>query len=387
MPVHIQIRNGTAAEWASANPVLLIGELGVENDTTKIKVGNGVTAWNSLPYAASGTPGPEGPVGPAGPAGADGADGAPGAAGEPGTVPATGYPGRLLVVQSGASYPSYPTLYKEFLGSATPPSTGLLAGDLWTKSGGSATCTKHATISYTDTTIATSHSFTLPAEATSGRFVLFGIVLPTSVSSGTGVATLTVGSRTITAVESYAWVSGYSMHVYAFMADSNSPNATVTFSYTPGTATRFTVAGGVFSGIETATPAYSSKSASATGSTTHTCPTIANCAIGTVEFSFGGAADSAAVYTGSVALSAGPTKSAETIYSAANPGHWVSLATVLTPLAEQGSIGNRTWTSTGTDSNPNSDYGGGWTLGFPISGGQAARFIYDGSSWATGPGL
>ena len=44
MPVKIQIRNGTAAEWTTANPVLLLGEMGIENDTTKMKVGNGVTA-------------------------------------------------------------------------------------------------------------------------------------------------------------------------------------------------------------------------------------------------------------------------------------------------------------------------------------------------------
>ena len=51
----IQIRGGTAASATSANPVLAARELGVETDTGKIKVGNGVTAWNSLPYSAGGT--------------------------------------------------------------------------------------------------------------------------------------------------------------------------------------------------------------------------------------------------------------------------------------------------------------------------------------------
>lgn len=45
-----QFRRDTAANWTSANPVLLAGELGYETDTQQFKVGNGTTAWNSLPY-------------------------------------------------------------------------------------------------------------------------------------------------------------------------------------------------------------------------------------------------------------------------------------------------------------------------------------------------
>jgi hypothetical protein len=46
----IQIRRDTAANWTSANPVLAQGELGAETDTSKIKIGNGSTAWTSLSY-------------------------------------------------------------------------------------------------------------------------------------------------------------------------------------------------------------------------------------------------------------------------------------------------------------------------------------------------
>lgn len=46
----IQIRRDTAANWTSANPTLAQGELGVETDTDKIKVGDGSTAWASLGY-------------------------------------------------------------------------------------------------------------------------------------------------------------------------------------------------------------------------------------------------------------------------------------------------------------------------------------------------
>ena len=46
----IQIRRDTAANWTSANPVLAQGELGAETDTSKIKIGNGSTAWTGLSY-------------------------------------------------------------------------------------------------------------------------------------------------------------------------------------------------------------------------------------------------------------------------------------------------------------------------------------------------
>jgi len=50
----IQIRRGTASQWTSTNPVLADGELGFETDTKKGKLGNGVTAWSSLPYSFTG---------------------------------------------------------------------------------------------------------------------------------------------------------------------------------------------------------------------------------------------------------------------------------------------------------------------------------------------
>lgn len=45
-----QQRLDTAANWTAKNPTLLVGELGIESDTGKIKCGNGVTAWSSLAY-------------------------------------------------------------------------------------------------------------------------------------------------------------------------------------------------------------------------------------------------------------------------------------------------------------------------------------------------
>ena len=46
----IQLRRDTAVNWTAANPVLAAGEVGVETDTGKLKIGNGTTAWVSLDY-------------------------------------------------------------------------------------------------------------------------------------------------------------------------------------------------------------------------------------------------------------------------------------------------------------------------------------------------
>ena len=51
MPIHIQLRRGTRAEWISANPVLYYGEVGLETDTFHFKVGNAAgDTWTALPY-------------------------------------------------------------------------------------------------------------------------------------------------------------------------------------------------------------------------------------------------------------------------------------------------------------------------------------------------
>lgn len=52
MATKIQIRRGTSSSWTFENPVLSSGELGLETDTNKLKIGNGTTAWNSLDYFA-----------------------------------------------------------------------------------------------------------------------------------------------------------------------------------------------------------------------------------------------------------------------------------------------------------------------------------------------
>jgi hypothetical protein len=47
----IQIKQGTAAQWVAADPILLSGEWGLATDTKQIKMGDGSTSWSSLAKA------------------------------------------------------------------------------------------------------------------------------------------------------------------------------------------------------------------------------------------------------------------------------------------------------------------------------------------------
>lgn len=50
MADRIQIRRDTKANWEEINPILAAGEFGFEIDNNRLKCGNGVNAWNTLPY-------------------------------------------------------------------------------------------------------------------------------------------------------------------------------------------------------------------------------------------------------------------------------------------------------------------------------------------------
>ena len=91
--IQLQLRHGSASEWTTGNPILAIAEVGVETDTQKFKIGDGVTAWNNLAYGGFiGPPGPTGPIGPTGAVGVTGPTGAglTGATGPIGITGATG---------------------------------------------------------------------------------------------------------------------------------------------------------------------------------------------------------------------------------------------------------------------------------------------------------
>ena len=44
------VRHGTAANWVTRNPVLAVGEYGLETNTGLLKIGDGIRAWINLPY-------------------------------------------------------------------------------------------------------------------------------------------------------------------------------------------------------------------------------------------------------------------------------------------------------------------------------------------------
>lgn len=52
----IQLRRDTAANWHNANPILAQAEPGVETDSGKFKIGDGVTHWDDLLYATGNAP-------------------------------------------------------------------------------------------------------------------------------------------------------------------------------------------------------------------------------------------------------------------------------------------------------------------------------------------
>ena len=50
MGVKILLRNDISTIWTSVNPILGQGEMGIESDTRKLKIGDGILTWNLLNY-------------------------------------------------------------------------------------------------------------------------------------------------------------------------------------------------------------------------------------------------------------------------------------------------------------------------------------------------
>lgn len=144
IPIRVQHKRMSASDWVNSTLVLLDGELGVESDTGKVKVGNGHDRFSALQYltgpkgdkgergeqgpkgadgvmrfedltsqqreSLKGAPGPMGPEGPAGPrgvAGMPGLRGNDGLRGEQGPIGPTGprgtdgAPGQNIINQNG----------------------------------------------------------------------------------------------------------------------------------------------------------------------------------------------------------------------------------------------------------------------------------------------
>jgi hypothetical protein len=50
MAIRMQQRRGTSEQWSLYNPVLGEGEIGLETDGNRFKIGNGVDSWDDLSY-------------------------------------------------------------------------------------------------------------------------------------------------------------------------------------------------------------------------------------------------------------------------------------------------------------------------------------------------
>ena len=129
IPIRVQHKRMPAIDWANSPLILLDGELGVESDTGKVKVGNGRDRFSALQYLTGpkgdrGERGEQGPKGadgvlrfedltsqqretlkgaqgPVGPAGPIGPQGPTGPAGTQGLKGETGSPGQNIINQNG----------------------------------------------------------------------------------------------------------------------------------------------------------------------------------------------------------------------------------------------------------------------------------------------
>jgi len=54
-----QLRRSPSYTWTKYDPILAEGEPGVETDTGRLKIGDGLTSWSGLPYFIPGV-GPDG---------------------------------------------------------------------------------------------------------------------------------------------------------------------------------------------------------------------------------------------------------------------------------------------------------------------------------------
>jgi len=85
--IKFQLRRSISSNWSSTNPILQAGEPGFETDTYKLKIGDGITPWNLLPYisgSGQGSTGPQGITGPTGTTGPQGIQGITGTTGPTG---------------------------------------------------------------------------------------------------------------------------------------------------------------------------------------------------------------------------------------------------------------------------------------------------------------
>lgn len=235
--IQLQLRRGTAAQWTANNTVLAAGEIGLETDTDKFKVGTGSTAWNSLSYG--GIKGDVGPTGATGPIGPSGPTGPTGPTGPQGATGLTVYPDAGIPNSTGSSWTtSYTTSGSgTVIALATSPTLNNATFTNYTESLVSiGTVTTSSTLSLTNGTLqtatltaSTACTFTMPSAAAGKSFVL---LLKQAASTGNGSATFTgvkwgtAGAPTITATAG-------KMDILSFVSDGTNWYGSITQGYTP----------------------------------------------------------------------------------------------------------------------------------------------------------
>ena len=112
MPVQIQLRRDTSAQWNSINPILAQAEVAIETDTNKFKIGNGTTNWINLPYG--GLQGTQGIAGIAAAQGSQGTAGTNGSQGTTGTNGSQGTQGRQGTTGTGFNWRSNWSAFNEY---------------------------------------------------------------------------------------------------------------------------------------------------------------------------------------------------------------------------------------------------------------------------------
>lgn len=126
IPVRVRHKRMSARDWTRSDFVLYEGELGIESDTGKVKVGNGRDRFSALAYLTGpkgdkGDPGQTGSRGPAGPTGPVGPVGSRGPAGPAGPVGPAGPRGP--VGEGGHSLSAHLRLEGSYRNGSTSPLT------------------------------------------------------------------------------------------------------------------------------------------------------------------------------------------------------------------------------------------------------------------------
>ena len=233
-------RRGTAAQWTAANPVLAMGELGFETDTTRWKRGDGVTAWTALAYYQPAwddvTAKPAVIAAGADQTEARTAIGAADTAEMDAKVDKASTPNRIYVVDSGGN--------QSLIGYGTTAASLTIVrrdSNARTQFGYPVTSDDAATKGYVDTvagaesvhseTISSTSDYTLPSGSTMFNLVLeasFTIVFPAPLPGKSITVFLkqdSVGTRTVT------WPSSVKWQGATTPTQSATPNKTDIFSF------------------------------------------------------------------------------------------------------------------------------------------------------------